>query len=360
MRSRRRSGRCGLSPLTTARLSGSCAWALRYHCTAAGDGSSGPRGRRRVGHPRHAGSQEVPGPPVLKLSSLPLASALRSPIHAADRQDARAGGGENISMDNRERRRELRAAVFTANGEALVSLLKAGRLPEHAIQLIGDGLLAALAQEVTGARELALDCVTELRERDWHGDAELATALVARLGDGPAPMLRPLPVDLDELADVLEGDPASGGGRIDLYTGEVWPGSVFEYGMGTGRRRRRRRRTSAGCGSPPKVHGMATAIWSASSLASRTSRSQQDWPEPWTVGASSAGSGTNWRAGPRSKTGGTPTPTRDAADAREPGWPRRAIRPRGDSAERNLAADCSSALTAVGRQRVSRERHEGC
>ena len=136
-------------------------------------------------------------------------------------------------MDNRERRRELRAAVFTANGEALVSLLKAGRLPEHAIQLIGDGLLAALAQEVTGARELALDCVTELRERDWHGDAELATALVARLGDGPAPMLRPWPVDLDELADVLEGDPASGGGRIDLYTGEVWPGSVFEYGMGT-------------------------------------------------------------------------------------------------------------------------------
>ena len=79
--------------------------------------------------------------------------------------------GENVSMYTRERRRELRAALFTANGEALVSLLTSEPWPGDAIQLIGDGLLAALAQEVTGARDLALDCVTELRERDWEGDA---------------------------------------------------------------------------------------------------------------------------------------------------------------------------------------------
>ena len=41
--------------------------------------------------------------------------------------------------------------------------------------------------------------------------------------------MRSLPVDLDELVDVLEGDPVTGGGRIDLRTGEVWPQAVFEY-----------------------------------------------------------------------------------------------------------------------------------
>jgi hypothetical protein len=134
-------------------------------------------------------------------------------------------------MSQRERLRELRAAVFSADGEALVSLLRAGPWPGHALQLIGDGLLAALAQNIGGARELAERCVTDLRERDWEGDEDLDAALSARLGAWPAPLLRSLPVDLDELVDVLEGDAAAGGGRIDLHTGEVWPESVFEYGI---------------------------------------------------------------------------------------------------------------------------------
>jgi hypothetical protein len=137
-------------------------------------------------------------------------------------------------MHDRERERELRAAVFTVNGEDVVSLLQSGPWPGHAIQLIGDGPIAALEQGAAGARELALDCVIDLRERDWDGDEELAAALIARLGAGPAPMLRPLPVDLDQLADVLEGDPTSGGGRIDLRTGEVWPQAVFDFGIETG------------------------------------------------------------------------------------------------------------------------------
>jgi hypothetical protein len=41
--------------------------------------------------------------------------------------------------------------------------------------------------------------------------------------------LRPLPVDLEELAGILEGDPVYGGGRIDLRTGEVWPQAVIDY-----------------------------------------------------------------------------------------------------------------------------------
>lgn len=121
--------------------------------------------------------------------------------------------------------------MFTADGEALVSLLRAGPWPGHALQLIGDGLLAALAQNIGGARELAERCVTDLRARDWEGDEDLADALAARLGAGPARLLRSLTVELDELVDVLEGDAVAGGGRIDLLTGEVWPAAVFEYGI---------------------------------------------------------------------------------------------------------------------------------
>lgn len=53
--------------------------------------------------------------------------------------------------------------------------------------------------------------------------------LDAALGSGPSPMLRPLPVDLEELSMVLEGDPLQGGGGIDVRTGEVWPQAAIEY-----------------------------------------------------------------------------------------------------------------------------------
>ena len=39
----------------------------------------------------------------------------------------------------------------------------------------------------------------------------------------------PVPVDLEELADTLEGDPLMCGGILDLDTGEVWPGHVVDY-----------------------------------------------------------------------------------------------------------------------------------
>jgi len=47
-------------------------------------------------------------------------------------------------------------------------------------------------------------------------------------------MLRALPVDLDELAGILEGDQLSVGGRIDIRTGEVWPQAAIEYVLETG------------------------------------------------------------------------------------------------------------------------------
>ncbi len=132
-------------------------------------------------------------------------------------------------MDDREALRHLRSVVYQGDGPALVVLLSKPPWPQDSLQLIGDGLLAAVRDGVAGSPELARTCVDALGERGWRGDRELAEALEASFGAGPTPMLRSLPVDLEELAAILEGDPVHGGGRIDLRTGEVWPQSAIEY-----------------------------------------------------------------------------------------------------------------------------------
>ncbi|WP_433798360.1 UPF0158 family protein [Actinomycetospora sp. CA-084318] len=124
-------------------------------------------------------------------------------------------------MDDGDPRRVLRGATYRGDGAAVVEAL--GRLESSAcLQLGGDGLVLALDQQVVGSEDLADRWIARLRDRDGEGDAELADQIAARLG-APSPMLRPLPVELDALADVLEGDPTSPGGRIDLATGDVWP-----------------------------------------------------------------------------------------------------------------------------------------
>jgi hypothetical protein len=129
--------------------------------------------------------------------------------------------------------KELRAAVYAGDG-SVVALLR-GRLTDEVLQLAGDGLLDALSQGADEAAELAAQCVTALRERAWAGDEELADQLAAALKIGATPMLRPLPVDLEMLATLLEGDPARGGGRIDLETGDCWPDfSNYDRGLDDG------------------------------------------------------------------------------------------------------------------------------
>lgn len=133
-------------------------------------------------------------------------------------------------MDDRETLKRLRSIVNRGDGPELVMMvLRHEPWPADCLQLIGDGLLAAVSGGIDGAPEVARTCVRALSERGWAGDRELAMALEAALGDGPTPMLRPLPVDLEELAMILEGDPVHGGGRIDLRTGEVWPQAAIEY-----------------------------------------------------------------------------------------------------------------------------------
>jgi len=129
-----------------------------------------------------------------------------------------------------EWRTQLRGAVYRGDGRAVVQLVRPDlENNTTALQLIGDGLIRALTEQIEGTAELAADCVAALAERDWPGDTELGEQLLALLGTGPTPMLQPLPVDLAELADILEGDPAHGGGLLDLHTGQVWPQAAIDY-----------------------------------------------------------------------------------------------------------------------------------
>src|SRR5260370_37568351 len=127
---------------------------------------------------------------------------------------------EELSTD--EKRISLRVKVRAEDGTAVIEMTGPAA-PENGLQSFGDWVLAALEQHADGAAEAARCMFTALRERDWEGDDVLADQLDALLGSGVTPDLRPLPVDLDELADILEGDPTYGGGRVDLATGEGWP-----------------------------------------------------------------------------------------------------------------------------------------
>ena len=96
-------------------------------------------------------------------------------------------------------RTQLRIAIATSDGAALVALLQPG-WPPDSLQFLGDGLAAAVQQAVPGASELAAQCVRALRDRGWDGDEDLAVHLDAVLGTAPTPLLRRLPVDLEELS----------------------------------------------------------------------------------------------------------------------------------------------------------------
>ena len=89
-------------------------------------------------------------------------------------------------MPDHEGRADLRGAVWRGDGAGVLHLLTARPWPEDALQLIGDGLLVALRQQVNGTDEAANKCSALLRDRGWDGDEELADSLHARLGTAPA------------------------------------------------------------------------------------------------------------------------------------------------------------------------------
>jgi hypothetical protein len=136
-------------------------------------------------------------------------------------------------VSEKDREASLQGALFRGDGSTAVAALSNTPNWDDVLQLAGDGLLVALAQHVQGAPDLARRCAEALRERDWEGDDNLAERLEATLELGPVPLLRPVPVDLEMLAGILEGDPAHGEARINLQTGDIWPQeSIFDAETG--------------------------------------------------------------------------------------------------------------------------------
>ena len=130
------------------------------------------------------------------------------------------------------RLQELRGAVYRGDGVAVVAAV-GKRAPLEVLQLAGDGIVVAATDGVAGAAGLAEHFVEALRARAWAGDEELAVELEAAVGHGSPPGLRPLGVDLEDLADVLEAGMGEGGGLLDLNSGEVWPAVAIEYAKET-------------------------------------------------------------------------------------------------------------------------------
>lgn len=87
------------------------------------------------------------------------------------------------------------------------------------LQTGGDTVVAAVRGHVDGADALATRWVDALAERDWPGDADLAAQIDAALGRGPVPMLRAIPVSVDEIAETLEGGEGMES-RVHVVTGE--------------------------------------------------------------------------------------------------------------------------------------------
>lgn len=123
--------------------------------------------------------------------------------------------------------RQLRGAVYSGDTERIVHLLRVDG-PGESLQLAGEGILIAIAQQWDGVRPLTETCINALQVRSWIGDQDLVEQLETALAGVLRADFRPLPIDLEELSEAIEGDPAHSGGRLDLRTGDVWPGETWE------------------------------------------------------------------------------------------------------------------------------------
>jgi hypothetical protein len=122
----------------------------------------------------------------------------------------------------------LGSAVSSGNGASIVHQLHDDGLALDVLQTVGDGLVIAFHQMVDGVEVQIARCLAALDERGWKGDRELMDHLESLASGVPGEPLKPLPIDLDDLAGALEGDPLKGGGRIDLSTGEVWSDEIVD------------------------------------------------------------------------------------------------------------------------------------
>jgi hypothetical protein len=116
---------------------------------------------------------------------------------------------------------ELREAIAATDAARFLAAVT-GRDIDDALQQVGAGIPMALEQRRQGAGPVVLSVINRLTWRDGAGDRLLAEDLLAGLRREPLTG-RGVPVDLDMLSIVLEGDPElSTGGYLDLRTGRVY------------------------------------------------------------------------------------------------------------------------------------------
>ncbi|UKA73324.1 UPF0158 family protein [Arthrobacter sp. FW306-06-A] len=116
---------------------------------------------------------------------------------------------------------ELRQAIAAADAARLLAAVT-GRDIDDTLQQVGAGIPMALKQQRQEAEPVALSVINRLTQRGCAGDQALAEDLLASLRRVPLTG-RAVPVDLDMLSIILEGDPdLSTGGYLDLHTGQVY------------------------------------------------------------------------------------------------------------------------------------------
>ncbi|RNL59221.1 hypothetical protein [Arthrobacter oryzae] len=121
----------------------------------------------------------------------------------------------------------LRAAIAAADAARFLEAVT-GRHVDDALQQVGAGIPMALQQKRQETGPVALSVINRLTWRDGPGDRVLAEDLLAGLRREPLTG-RVVPVDLDMLSTVLEGEPGlSTGGYLDLRTGQVYDESATD------------------------------------------------------------------------------------------------------------------------------------
>ena len=124
-------------------------------------------------------------------------------------------------------RSELRGAIASADAIRFLAAVT-GHDIDDALQQVGTGIPMALERRRQEAEPVALSVINRLTWRGGPGDRVLAEDLLAGLRSVPLTG-RVVPVDLEMLTTVLEGDPdLSTGGYLDLRTGQVYDDSATD------------------------------------------------------------------------------------------------------------------------------------
>jgi hypothetical protein len=116
---------------------------------------------------------------------------------------------------------ELREAIAAGDAVRFLAAVTGSDI-DDVLHHVGSGLPMALEQRRQEAEPVAMSVINRLRWRGGAGDQVLAADLLAGLRREPLAG-RVVPVDLEMLSIVLEGDPdLSTGGYLDLRTGQVY------------------------------------------------------------------------------------------------------------------------------------------